>query len=69
MEIGVVLGLRHNNQVAQVPKLPNGELLHPFFRVLASVLRSQPQCQCQVLNGGGSSLGPGACNVQTPPIT
>ncbi|KAL6185763.1 hypothetical protein ACLB2K_041890 [Fragaria x ananassa] len=37
-------------------------------------------CLCQVLNGGGSSLGinvcktqaltlPGACNVQTPPIS
>ncbi|KAK7822570.1 non-specific lipid-transfer protein-like protein [Quercus suber] len=24
---------------------------------LASVVRSQPQCLCQVLNGGGSSLG------------
>ncbi|XP_030543407.1 non-specific lipid transfer protein GPI-anchored 5 [Rhodamnia argentea] len=47
---------------------------------LASVVRSQPQCLCQVLSGGGSSLGinvnqtqalalPGACNVQTPPIS
>ncbi|XP_061376180.1 non-specific lipid transfer protein GPI-anchored 5-like [Gastrolobium bilobum] len=47
---------------------------------LASVVRSQPLCLCQVLNGGGSSLGmninqtqamalPGACNVQTPPTT
>ncbi|KAG4910405.1 hypothetical protein AAZX31_20G134700 [Glycine max] len=47
---------------------------------LSSVVRSQPQCLCQVLNGGGSSLGvtinqtqalalPGACNVRTPPIT
>ncbi|XP_030456756.1 non-specific lipid transfer protein GPI-anchored 5 [Syzygium oleosum] len=47
---------------------------------LASVVRSQPQCLCQVLTGGGSSLGinvnqtqalalPGACNVQTPPIS
>jgi hypothetical protein len=47
---------------------------------LASVVRSSPQCLCQVLNGGGSSLGinvnqtqaialPGACNVQTPPIS
>ncbi|KAL6971539.1 hypothetical protein U1Q18_031218 [Sarracenia purpurea var. burkii] len=45
---------------------------------LASVVRSQAQCLCQVLNGGASSLGinvnqtqalalPGACNVQTPP--
>nr|POE73160.1 non-specific lipid-transfer protein-like protein [Quercus suber] len=41
---------------------------------------SQPQCLCEVLNGGASSLGinvnqtqamvlPGACNVQTPPIS
>lgn len=47
---------------------------------LASVVKSQPQCLCQVINGGGSSLGisvnqtqatalPGACNVQTPPIS
>ncbi|XP_050371931.1 non-specific lipid transfer protein GPI-anchored 5-like [Argentina anserina] len=47
---------------------------------LASVVRSNPQCLCQVLNGGGSSLGinvnqtqavalPGACNVQTPPTS
>ncbi|XP_050266072.1 non-specific lipid transfer protein GPI-anchored 5-like [Quercus robur] len=47
---------------------------------LASVVRSQPQCLCDVLNGGASSLGinvnqtqamvlPGACNVQTPPIS
>ncbi|GKV42435.1 hypothetical protein SLEP1_g49841 [Rubroshorea leprosula] len=47
---------------------------------LANVVRSSPQCLCQVLNGGGSSLGlninqtqalalPGACNVQTPPIS
>ena len=46
---------------------------------LASVVRSSPQCLCEVLNGSGSSLGininqtqalalPGACNVQTPPI-
>ncbi|KAK7843908.1 non-specific lipid-transfer protein-like protein [Quercus suber] len=45
-----------------------------------SVVRSQPQCLCEVLNGGASSLGinvnqtqamvlPGACNVQTPPIS
>ncbi|OWM77062.1 hypothetical protein CDL15_Pgr002586 [Punica granatum] len=43
---------------------------------LDSIVRSQPQCPCQVLNGGASSLGitinqtqamalPGACNVQT----
>ncbi|KAL5994623.1 hypothetical protein ACLOJK_024676 [Asimina triloba] len=47
---------------------------------LASVVQSQPQCLCQVLNGGSSSLGitinqtqaltlPGACNVQTPPAS
>ncbi|XP_027366918.1 non-specific lipid-transfer protein-like protein At2g13820 [Abrus precatorius] len=47
---------------------------------LASVVSSQPLCLCEVLNGGGSSLGininqtqalalPGACNVQTPPIS
>jgi len=47
---------------------------------LASVVKSQPQCLCQVLDGGGSSLGikvnqtqalalPSACNVQTPPTS
>ncbi|XP_037491250.1 non-specific lipid-transfer protein-like protein At2g13820 isoform X1 [Jatropha curcas] len=47
---------------------------------LSSVVRSSPQCLCEVLNGGGSSLGininqtqalalPGACNVQTPPLS
>ncbi|KAK7280106.1 hypothetical protein RJT34_25168 [Clitoria ternatea] len=47
---------------------------------LSNVVRSQPQCLCQVINGGGSSLGininqtqalalPSACNVQTPPIS
>ncbi|GFZ08871.1 bifunctional inhibitor/lipid-transfer protein/seed storage 2S albumin superfamily protein [Actinidia rufa] len=47
---------------------------------LASVVRSQPQCLCEAVNGGGSSMGinvnqtqalalPGACNVQTPPIS
>ncbi|PSR92739.1 Non-specific lipid-transfer protein-like protein [Actinidia chinensis var. chinensis] len=47
---------------------------------LASVVRSKPQCLCEVLNGGGSSLGidvnqtralalPRACNVQTPPLS
>jgi len=47
---------------------------------LASVVSSQPQCLCEVLNGGASSLGvtinqtqaltlPTACNVQTPSIT
>ncbi|CAA2998372.1 non-specific lipid-transfer protein-like protein At2g13820 [Olea europaea var. sylvestris] len=45
---------------------------------LGTIVRSQPECLCQVLNGGGSSLGldinqtqalalPKACNVQTPP--
>ncbi|XP_023908309.1 non-specific lipid transfer protein GPI-anchored 5 [Quercus suber] len=47
---------------------------------LASVVKSQPQCLCTVLNGGGASLGvtinqtlalglPAACNVQTPPVS
>ncbi|KAF9622600.1 hypothetical protein IFM89_032499 [Coptis chinensis] len=47
---------------------------------LAMVVGSQPQCLCQVLSGGGSSLGininqtqalalPSACNVQTPPVS
>ncbi|KAF5752259.1 non-specific lipid-transfer protein-like protein [Tripterygium wilfordii] len=47
---------------------------------LSNVVRSSPQCLCEVLKGGGSSLGinvnqtqalalPGACNVQTPPIS
>ncbi|XP_062085584.1 non-specific lipid transfer protein GPI-anchored 5-like [Humulus lupulus] len=49
---------------------------------LASVVQSQPQCLCSVVNGGSgaSSLGvtvnqtlavslPGACNVQTPSIS
>ncbi|WCJ21562.1 Non-specific lipid transfer protein GPI-anchored 5 [Euphorbia peplus] len=49
---------------------------------LASIVQSQPQCLCALLNGGGSgsSLGininqtlalslPGACNVQTPPVS
>ncbi|KAA8543261.1 hypothetical protein F0562_021244 [Nyssa sinensis] len=47
---------------------------------LATVVRSQPQCLCEVINGGASSLGininqtlalalPNACNVQTPPIS
>ncbi|KAL2469860.1 Bifunctional inhibitor/lipid-transfer protein/seed storage 2S albumin superfamily protein [Abeliophyllum distichum] len=47
---------------------------------LTTVVRSQPGCLCQVLNGGGSSLGldinqtqalalPKACNVQTPPVS
>ncbi|KAL0376643.1 UNVERIFIED_CONTAM: hypothetical protein Scaly_0781900 [Sesamum calycinum] len=47
---------------------------------LGTVVRSQPQCLCAVLNGGGSNLGlninrtqalalPTACNVQTPPVS
>ncbi|XVE65979.1 hypothetical protein DITRI_Ditri08aG0044500 [Diplodiscus trichospermus] len=47
---------------------------------LANVVRSSPQCLCEVLNGSVSSLGisinqtlalalPGSCNVQTPPIS
>nr|GFA42803.1 non-specific lipid-transfer protein-like protein At2g13820 [Tanacetum cinerariifolium] len=47
---------------------------------LSSVVTSQAQCLCQVLNAGGSSLGlninqtqalalPAACNVQTPPTS
>ncbi|XP_051129856.1 non-specific lipid transfer protein GPI-anchored 5-like [Andrographis paniculata] len=47
---------------------------------LRTVVGSQPQCLCQVLNGGGSALGlninqtqamalPRACNVQTPPVS
>ncbi|XP_039002017.1 non-specific lipid transfer protein GPI-anchored 19-like isoform X1 [Hibiscus syriacus] len=47
---------------------------------LAIVVRSSPQCLCQVLNGGGSSLGitinqtralalPDSCNIRTQPIS
>ncbi|XP_039001103.1 non-specific lipid transfer protein GPI-anchored 19-like [Hibiscus syriacus] len=47
---------------------------------LSSVVQSQPQCLCSALNGGSSTLGmtinqtkalslPGACNVQTPPLS
>ncbi|CAM9000399.1 unnamed protein product [Rhodiola kirilowii] len=47
---------------------------------LANVVSSQPRCLCQVLNGGGPSLGvainqtramalPTACNVKTPPVS
>lgn len=47
---------------------------------LSSVVKSKPECLCQVLNGGGSTLGvqvnqtqaqalPAACNVQTPPLS
>ncbi|KAL8490863.1 hypothetical protein ACS0TY_022754 [Phlomoides rotata] len=47
---------------------------------LGTTSRSQPQCLCQVLNGGGSNLGlnlnqtqalalPKACNLHTPDPT
>ncbi|THU73968.1 hypothetical protein C4D60_Mb04t28420 [Musa balbisiana] len=47
---------------------------------LARVVKSRPACLCSVLNGGASSLGitinqtralamPGACKVQTPPVS
>ncbi|KAG6785894.1 hypothetical protein POTOM_007485 [Populus tomentosa] len=47
---------------------------------LATVVQSQPQCLCTLVNGGGSSFGiainqtralalPGACNVKTPPVS
>ncbi|XP_071736362.1 non-specific lipid transfer protein GPI-anchored 26-like [Rutidosis leptorrhynchoides] len=47
---------------------------------LSSVVKTHPECLCEVLNGGGSSLGlninqtqalelPKACNVQTPPTS
>ncbi|KAM0951879.1 putative plant non-specific lipid-transfer protein/Par allergen [Dioscorea sansibarensis] len=47
---------------------------------LASVVQSQAQCLCTVLNGGASQFGisinqtqalalPGACKVQTPPVS
>ncbi|KAE8665435.1 hypothetical protein F3Y22_tig00112614pilonHSYRG00046 [Hibiscus syriacus] len=47
---------------------------------LSSVVQSQPQCLCSALKGGGSSFGitinqtkalslPGACKVQTPPVS
>ncbi|CAI8584608.1 unnamed protein product [Vicia faba] len=47
---------------------------------LASVVSSSPLCLCQVLGGGGSSLGininqtqalalPGACKIKTPPTS
>lgn len=47
---------------------------------LSSVVQSSPQCLCSVLNGGGSTFGitinqtlalslPGACKVQTPPVS
>ncbi|KAI3460887.1 hypothetical protein Pfo_017550 [Paulownia fortunei] len=47
---------------------------------LSSIVQSQPQCLCLLLNGAASSYGininqtlalalPGACNVQTPPVS
>ncbi|CAN1766139.1 Non-specific lipid transfer protein GPI-anchored 5 [Linum perenne] len=47
---------------------------------LSTVVKSQPACLCQVINGGGGGLGinvnqtqalalPGACKVQTPPTS
>lgn len=47
---------------------------------LGNVVQSSPQCLCSLLNGGVPQLGisinqtlalslPGACNVQTPPIS
>ncbi|KAK4492523.1 hypothetical protein RD792_003334 [Penstemon davidsonii] len=47
---------------------------------LSSVVESQPQCLCTLLKGGSSNFGlavnqtlalalPGACNVQTPPVS
>ncbi|KAK4785600.1 hypothetical protein SAY86_002289 [Trapa natans] len=47
---------------------------------LTSVVQSQPQCLCLLLNGTASSYGyninqtqaltlPGACNVKTPPVS
>lgn len=47
---------------------------------LSSVVQSNPQCLCSLVNSGGSGLGisinqtlalalPAACNVQTPPLS
>ncbi|KAL2463892.1 Bifunctional inhibitor/lipid-transfer protein/seed storage 2S albumin superfamily protein [Forsythia ovata] len=47
---------------------------------LANVVKTQPECLCSIVNGGGSSFGvninqtraiglPGACKVQTPPVS
>lgn len=47
---------------------------------LGNLVQAQPQCLCAVLNGNGITLGisinrtlaltlPGACNVQTPPVS
>ncbi|KAJ8464680.1 hypothetical protein OPV22_027232 [Ensete ventricosum] len=48
--------------------------------LLTSVVGSEPQCLCMVLNGGASSLGitvnqtqamalPAACKIKTPPVS
>ncbi|CAA3001305.1 non-specific lipid-transfer protein-like protein At2g13820 isoform X2 [Olea europaea var. sylvestris] len=47
---------------------------------LGNVVQTQPRCLCTIVNGGGGSLGvninrtqalalPGACKVETPPIS
>jgi len=47
---------------------------------LSSIVQTQAQCLCSLLNGGGSSFGininqtqaltlPGACKLQTPPVS
>ncbi|KAL0914335.1 hypothetical protein M5K25_014676 [Dendrobium thyrsiflorum] len=52
----------------------------PCCSQLAKVVQSEPKCLCLVLNGGASQFGvtlnqtkalalPGACNVQTPPVS
>ncbi|XP_039140935.1 non-specific lipid transfer protein GPI-anchored 19-like [Dioscorea cayenensis subsp. rotundata] len=52
----------------------------PCCTQLASVVKSNPECLCEVLDGGGASVGininttralelPAACNVTTPPVS
>ncbi|KAI0501223.1 hypothetical protein KFK09_016166 [Dendrobium nobile] len=52
----------------------------PCCTQLAQVVQTDPKCLCLVLNGGASQFGvtlnqtkalalPGACNVQTPPVS
>lgn len=47
---------------------------------LSNIVQSQPQCLCSLVNGGATNLGiainqtlaltlPGACKVQTPPLS
>lgn len=47
---------------------------------LSGIVQAQPQCLCALVNGGASALGisinqslalalPGACSVQTPPLS